>query len=226
MLHKRGRTRVLIIGAMILLIIGAFTLYSVLPRQGISLSVSPQSAQVYQQIAVTGNISPTVPSGQVTLTYTKPDGTTIQHTAQISMNSFFADVITPDMAGTWRVIASYSGATNSATFSIRDALGANIVTCQTDYSAATVGTVIHVSGAVISGGASISSTAVTISISSDGGSTWSNLATINVVLDSAVHGTYSYTWNTSSFTPATYLIKASWNGGESSSSSLALHSAT
>jgi len=80
----------------------------------ISVSVSQQGTSY----VVTGSITPAVGGGQVALTYTKPDGSHIQRTAQISQSSSFADTITPDMNGSWQVTATYNGVTGSATFTV------------------------------------------------------------------------------------------------------------
>lgn len=61
---------------------------------------------------VSGSISPAVSNVTVTLTYTKPDATTLDRTTTTGADGSFSDTYTPDMAGSWSVKASWAGNDN------------------------------------------------------------------------------------------------------------------
>jgi hypothetical protein len=72
-------------------------------------------------LGVSGQITPERDGAPVTVTYTQPDGTTIDHhTATISSGTFkgsYLDNTTPEEPGTWHVQANWPGDNtyNSAT---------------------------------------------------------------------------------------------------------------
>jgi hypothetical protein len=75
----------------------------------ISCSVLPASLTLGNSTAVSGSISPGVSNVTVTLTYTKPDATTVYRTATSGADGSFSDTYTPDIAGSWSVKANWAG---------------------------------------------------------------------------------------------------------------------
>jgi hypothetical protein len=60
-------------------------------------------------ITVSGSITPKVSSIRVTLTYTKPDTTTLTRYVNADSNGSYTDTYNPDVIGSWSVTASWSG---------------------------------------------------------------------------------------------------------------------
>jgi hypothetical protein len=62
-------------------------------------------------ITVTGSILPTpsLPDGEVTLTYTRPDDAVLNRTIPIGPDGTYDDLYTPVVVGEWRVTASWRG---------------------------------------------------------------------------------------------------------------------
>jgi hypothetical protein len=78
----------------------------------ISCSVAPTSVVLGSSITVSGSISPAVSNVTgvtVTLTFTKPDSTTLDRTTTTGTDASFSDTYTPDSAGSWSVKASWAG---------------------------------------------------------------------------------------------------------------------
>lgn len=95
------------------------------PTTTISASVSNATITLNNAVTVSGTISPTVNGVTVTLTYTKPDGTSLTRTALSGNGGTYADTYTPTTEGSWSVTASwagnddYQGSTSSAaTFTV------------------------------------------------------------------------------------------------------------
>ncbi len=75
-------------------------------------AVSPASITLGDSVSVTGSISPAVSNVTVSLTYTKPDGTTIIRSVNSSANGSYSDNVIPDLSGSWKVKASWGGDAN------------------------------------------------------------------------------------------------------------------
>jgi hypothetical protein len=75
----------------------------------INCSVSPTSVTLGNNLTVSGFISPVVSGVTVTLTYTKPDATTLTRTVTSGTDGSFTDVYTPNVVGSWSVKASWPG---------------------------------------------------------------------------------------------------------------------
>jgi hypothetical protein len=60
---------------------------------------------------VSGGLSPILAGATISLTYTRPNATTITHSVTTDSSGRFTDTITPDVSGTWSVSASYGGDT-------------------------------------------------------------------------------------------------------------------
>jgi hypothetical protein len=84
----------------------------------ITLSLSTKSVTLGNNLTVSGSITPSVSgfppvSGvTVTLTYTRPDGTTLTRTVASGTDGSFSDTYTPNVAGSWSVEASWAGNAN------------------------------------------------------------------------------------------------------------------
>ena len=81
----------------------------------ITLSLSTNAVALGNNLTVSGSITPSVSgfppvSGvAVTLTYTKPDATTLNSTVTSGTDGSFNDIYMPDAAGSWSVAASWPG---------------------------------------------------------------------------------------------------------------------
>jgi hypothetical protein len=92
----------------------------------ISCSVLPSSVTLGSSITLSGSITPAVSNVTVTLTYTKPDATSITRTATTGADGSFSDTYTPDIAGSWSAQSSWAG--NSAYFGSQSFAAAFTVT--------------------------------------------------------------------------------------------------
>jgi hypothetical protein len=78
----------------------------------ISCSVLPASVILGNSSTVSGSITPVVSDITITLTYTKPDATTINRTATTGTDGSFTDTFIPDVVGSWSVNANWAGNDN------------------------------------------------------------------------------------------------------------------
>ena len=76
----------------------------------ISVSASALTVNVGEDVTISGTLTPGQ-SATITLTYTKPDGTTTTKDVASNSAGVFTDTITLDQAGTWQVKASWNGNT-------------------------------------------------------------------------------------------------------------------
>jgi len=79
------------------------------PTTTISASVSNTTIVPGDSVTVSGAITPAVAGVTVTLTYTKPDATTITRTSVSASAGAYTDTYTPDAEGNWNVKASWPG---------------------------------------------------------------------------------------------------------------------
>jgi hypothetical protein len=96
-----------------------FTVTGELPPTATTTScwLDPTSLPSGENTYIRGGIMPAV-STTVTLTYTKPDGTTMTRTQTSETNGLYEDVYAPDVEGAWAVKASWAGsATHTASAS-------------------------------------------------------------------------------------------------------------
>ena len=75
----------------------------------LSCSTSSSEITIEDSVTVLGVISPAVSDKTVTLTYTKPDGSTVTRTVTIGSDGSYSDTYTPDTDGSWSVTASWGG---------------------------------------------------------------------------------------------------------------------
>ena len=184
---------------------------SALQPTTISISVSASSLDLGGTVIVSGVIAPQVPGAQVSLNYTRPDGTRFTRSLTTSLLSTFADAYAPDMAGNWTVQASWSGndqyarATSPiASFTtVRLPPGTSNITCATDFSSVILGQSINVSGRLVPA----RQASITLELST--GASWSQLANVTSTPD----GAYQYLWTPKS--TGSYLLRARWPGDSS-----------
>ena len=74
----------------------------------ISCSVSPETIIIGNSIKISGSLDPSLTAENVTLTYTKPDGSSFNRTVQTVSGSFY-DFYKPKISGQWRITASWPG---------------------------------------------------------------------------------------------------------------------
>ena len=74
-----------------------------------AISSPPTSVKQGYTMTVTGVISPKIVRVAVKLTYTKPDGTTVDRTVVTAEDGSFSDSYSPDALGLWQVFASWQG---------------------------------------------------------------------------------------------------------------------
>jgi hypothetical protein len=75
----------------------------------ISCEVSEAAVPLGGKIKVSGSITPISPNAQITLNYTKPDGTIVVRKVLADSKGSYEDTYTPDMLGSWSVRASWLG---------------------------------------------------------------------------------------------------------------------
>jgi len=76
----------------------------------VSISLSPMTTITEgNSIIVSGSINPTLTGKTVTLTYRKPDGSTLNRTITTGSDGSYSDSYTPDATGLWSVTASWEG---------------------------------------------------------------------------------------------------------------------
>ena len=75
----------------------------------LSCSVSKDTITEGNSIVVLGSINATLSGKTVTLTYRKPDGSTLNRTITTGSDGSYSDSYTPDATGSWSVTASWEG---------------------------------------------------------------------------------------------------------------------
>lgn len=78
-------------------------------KSEVSCLVTPSSTALKETVSVSGSISPTREGASVTLTYVRPDASTVTRAVTTTSTGTFKDSYTPDQAGVWSVYASWSG---------------------------------------------------------------------------------------------------------------------
>jgi WD40 repeat protein len=81
-----------------------------LPPSTITCEISISEVAFDEPITVSGYVSPSPVTGtEVTLTYTRPDDSSLTRTPTTDQLGFYNDTFTPDMIGVWAVKASWKG---------------------------------------------------------------------------------------------------------------------
>jgi cytochrome c biogenesis protein CcmG/thiol:disulfide interchange protein DsbE len=78
----------------------------------ITIALTKVAIDQGQSMEVSGSISPALSGVQVTLTYTRPDGSTVKRSSTTSADGGFGDAYTPDGVGQWSLEASWPGNNN------------------------------------------------------------------------------------------------------------------
>ncbi|MGB9713813.1 MAG: FG-GAP-like repeat-containing protein [Candidatus Bathyarchaeales archaeon] len=77
-------------------------------QSALTISASPLTVNVGGDVTVSGTLTP-AQAATVTITYTKPDGTSTTKTVAAAGTGAFTDTIKLDHAGVWQIKASWSG---------------------------------------------------------------------------------------------------------------------
>jgi len=92
----------------------------------ISCSVSPSEVTEGDSVTVSGRISPALTGKTVTLSFKKPDGSTLTRTTTTGSDGSYSDSYKPDAVGSWSVSASWDGdsehlsaSSQSASFNVK-----------------------------------------------------------------------------------------------------------
>jgi len=75
----------------------------------LTCSVSPSTVVIGGSVTVSGAISPSVSGATVTLTFTRPDGSTTTISASTRTDGSYTTTYVPNMVGSWSVVASWAG---------------------------------------------------------------------------------------------------------------------
>jgi hypothetical protein len=172
----------------------------------ISCKVSSSSFTIGGSVTVSGSISPSVSEKTVTLTYTKPDGSTFMRTATTGADGSYRDSFKPTDLGSWGIQATWDGNTmsegaSSSRVSFTVSMVPSTVSCSLSSSSLTIGDSVTISGSIIPARAGVP---VNINYRSD--SSWSTLTNVLTASD----GSFSYFWTPTSV--GSYQLKASWEG--------------
>jgi hypothetical protein len=177
----------------------------------LSCFVSSSSITIGNTVTISGSITPALSGKVVTLTYTKPDSSTVTRTCTTNPGDY-TDIYTPDSTGIWSVKASWDGdATYSGAFSALMSFTvsklSSSISCSISASELTIGESTIISGSILSVSSVIqppSAISVTLSYRING--VWTPLATVTSTAD----GSYSYTWTPTQVN--SYQLRASWSG--------------
>ncbi|MBS7637960.1 hypothetical protein KEJ49_03585 [Candidatus Bathyarchaeota archaeon] len=72
-------------------------------------SSSQEKIRLGESITITGSIDPPLAGVTITITYKRPDGSTVKRTPTTTSAGAFSDTYKPDAAGAWIVEASWEG---------------------------------------------------------------------------------------------------------------------
>jgi parallel beta-helix repeat protein len=75
----------------------------------LTCAISESNSTLGSSITVTGFLSPEFSGKTITLTYTKPDSSTVIRTVTTGTNGFYTDTYTPEVVGSWSVLALWTG---------------------------------------------------------------------------------------------------------------------
>ena len=81
----------------------------VLPPSTITCEISSSEIAFGESITVSGHVSPPHPGAEVTLTYTRPNGSNLTKATTLDESSVYDDTFTSDIVGEWVVQASWMG---------------------------------------------------------------------------------------------------------------------
>jgi len=87
------------------------------------IKIEPQSASIVlgEPISISGSVYPPLMGVELTLTYTKPDGTKLTRTVITMSEGLFKDTYVPDKPGNWSVSAStYETTSSPVSFTVKE----------------------------------------------------------------------------------------------------------
>jgi hypothetical protein len=151
------------------------------------------------------------PSGsQVTLTYTRPDGSQVIRTTNTFLGAIFYDSYTPDTVGNWQLVVSYAGNSQyapvaTAPYSFSVSKISVSLSCSASPTTVGIGQSMTVSGSLTpASGSDLAGQTITLTFTKPDASTF--IAT--AVTDSSGDYTYSYTPDAI----GSWSVVASWPG--------------
>jgi PKD repeat protein len=125
-------------------------------------------------ITVSGAISLPISNTTVTLTYTKPDGSTFTRTVTTTLGAY-NDTVTPDMVGTWSVSSSWEGqSVLLGASSSLESFTVGSITCSVLASEIPFGSSITVTGTI---NTALSDIPITLTYTAPNGSAFTRIAT-------------------------------------------------
>jgi len=187
---------------------GTVTILTPKSPSSITIGLDKVEIGIDETVTISGGISPSR-LATVTLTFTRPDGSSVTRTTSSGTDGSYTYVFSPDMAGTWGVKASwpgdndYSGATSSTeAFSVYKL--SSTITVSLSPTVIVPGGSLEVRGYVTP-----PRTGVLVRLEYRlGGAVWTTIADI---ITNATGG-YHHVWSTGLATPGTYEVRASWMG--------------
>ena len=169
-------------------------------------SVSSGSLEIGESIIVSGSLSPEQVDRTITLSYTKPDSSTLTRTVTTAVDGSYSDTFKPNVAGTWSVKASWEGdgefeGSASSVLSFNVEKTSSSISIQTSESHITEGESIKISGSL---DPAVPGAEVSIDFTKPNGSEFTR--TSNIDSDGSFSDSYSPT------EAGSWTVKASWEG--------------
>ena len=177
----------------------------------ISCGTLPSTLNIGWSLTISGYITPSITDLDVTLEYTRPDGSILSRAVETDENGTYANLFTPDKTGMWRVKASLVGdseykASVSPTQYFTVNKNPTSLSIEISKRRITEGSPIMVSGAMTG----VSNVIVTVSFTMSDGATL--MKTVNTGLD----GSYNISYKP--MNAGIWFVKSSWGGNASHSS--------
>jgi len=122
-----------------------------LPSSTITCEVSSSEIAFGESITVSGYASPPHAGAEVTLTYTRPDDSSLTRTTTVDQTGFYSDTLTPDIVGVWMVKASWMGDeqhAGSESTSQSFTVGKSEITCDVSPAVIFLGDSVTVNGSI------------------------------------------------------------------------------
>jgi len=163
-----------------------------------------------RNVTVSGSITPFRVGVEVEVTYFRPDGSTVTRKAYTNATGEYTDSFMPDKAGSWKVMASWSGdeaCEGSESYPREFTVSRGTSSLYLSYfypTTITIGSSINLTGNI----SPERFATIDLQYSLDEGQTWITFASAST----ASNGDYSYTWTPNSI--GNYKLRASWEGDE------------
>jgi len=175
----------------------------------IKCSASTTSVAMGNSLTVSGSITPAVSGATVTLTYTKPDATTLTRTVTSLADGSFSDTYMPDAAGEWSVESSWQGdaghtgaTSTAAAFTITaEGIVSTTISCAVSSTSVAKGNSLTVSGSI---SPAVSGATVTLTY------TKPDATTLTRTVTSLADGSFSDTYMPDA--AGEWSVESSWQG--------------